>query len=239
MCALPARAAELRNKRGAPAIETALVRHEVAFCLGQMGATEPVALAALRETLSDEQEDPMVRHEAGEALGAIADGASEALLERLASSAEAEASTPREVVETCMLALRRLRTVQKMRAAATADGELDEAFSGATPYKSVDPAPAADADATDADLLAQLTDEGCDLWMRYGALFALRNRGGSSAARAVAVALGASSALLRHEAAYSLGQLQSDAANAKLRDVLNDNSEHPMVRHEVRTKKCS
>ena len=57
--------------------------------------------------------------------------------------------------------------------------------------------------------------------------------GGDDAARAVAAALGARSALLRHEAAYSLGQLQSSAAQDRLKEVLADLSEHPMVRHEA------
>lgn len=43
---------------------------------------------------------------------------------------------------------------------------------------------------------------------RYRALFALRNRGGDEAVEVLCEAFGASSALLKHEVAYVLGQLQ-------------------------------
>jgi len=41
------------------------------------------------------------------------------------------------------------------------------------------------------------------------------------------------SALLKHELAYVLGQIQSEEAIGCLEDVLKDEEEHPMVRHEV------
>jgi len=48
---------------------SALLKHELAYCLGQSGKTE--ATPPLRKALSDLQEDPMCRHEAAEALGAL------------------------------------------------------------------------------------------------------------------------------------------------------------------------
>ncbi|KAF9614433.1 hypothetical protein IFM89_018578 [Coptis chinensis] len=44
---------------------------------------------------------------------------------------------------------------------------------------------------------------------------------------------GARRALLQHEVAYVLGQLQNKAATAALSKVLKNVSEHPMVRHEA------
>jgi deoxyhypusine monooxygenase len=41
------------------------------------------------------------------------------------------------------------------------------------------------------------------------------------------------SALLRHETAYVLGQMQHQAAVEKLSEVLSDKEEHGMVRHEA------
>lgn len=41
--------------------ESALLKHELAYCLGQIKRTS--ALPALEATLSDESENPMVRHE--------------------------------------------------------------------------------------------------------------------------------------------------------------------------------
>ena len=49
---------------------TALFRHEIAFVLGQL--QEEVSVPYLKESLVDESENEMVRHECAEALGAIA-----------------------------------------------------------------------------------------------------------------------------------------------------------------------
>ena len=40
---------------------SALLKHELAYCLGQMKNT--AALSILESVLADEREDPMVRHE--------------------------------------------------------------------------------------------------------------------------------------------------------------------------------
>lgn len=48
---------------------SALLKHELAYCLGQTLNT--AAVAPLRDVLADLKEDPMCRHEAAEALGAL------------------------------------------------------------------------------------------------------------------------------------------------------------------------
>lgn len=48
---------------------SALFRHEIGYVLGQM--QHPAAIPALREALECSKENPMVRHEAAEALGSI------------------------------------------------------------------------------------------------------------------------------------------------------------------------
>jgi deoxyhypusine monooxygenase len=48
---------------------SALLKHEVAYCLGQ--TKNPAAAPYLRDVLQDKGEDPMCRHEAAEALGAL------------------------------------------------------------------------------------------------------------------------------------------------------------------------
>ena len=69
---------------------------------------------------------------------------------------------------------------------------------------------------------------------RYGALFALRNRGGATMAEELARVLQSSgSALLKHEVCYVLGQMQEPNSVAALRATLEDNAEHSMVRHEA------
>ena len=47
-------------------------------------------------------------------------------------------------------------------------------------------------------------------------MFALRNRGGSEAVEALGASFGAQSALLKHEVAYVLGQMQDAHAVATL-----------------------
>lgn len=43
--------------------ESALLKHELAYCLGQM--QDKRAIPALTAVLKDKQQEPMVRHEAG------------------------------------------------------------------------------------------------------------------------------------------------------------------------------
>ena len=49
--------------------DSALLKHECAYCLGQM--QDVYAIKILSKVLANTMEHPMVRHEAGEALGAI------------------------------------------------------------------------------------------------------------------------------------------------------------------------
>ena len=69
---------------------------------------------------------------------------------------------------------------------------------------------------------------------RYEAIFAARNRGGEEAVSLMSKCLEtAKSALLKHEVAFVLGQLQNAQATEVLVRVLKDPAEHPMVRHEA------
>ncbi|XP_050299033.1 deoxyhypusine hydroxylase [Anthonomus grandis grandis] len=68
---------------------------------------------------------------------------------------------------------------------------------------------------------------------RFRALFTLRNIGGPVAIRCIEKCFGDESALLKHELAYCLGQMQDSEANPILVKVLEDEREHPMVRHEA------
>ena len=85
-----------------------LLRHEVAYALGQMG--DEAAVPHLRAWLEDAAEDPIVRHEAAEALGAIG---TRGCLETVRRFVGDPAS---EVAQTCELALARLEyNIQKGR----------------------------------------------------------------------------------------------------------------------------
>uniref|UniRef100_A0A8C3PZ70 Deoxyhypusine hydroxylase n=1 Tax=Chrysolophus pictus TaxID=9089 RepID=A0A8C3PZ70_CHRPC len=211
----------LRNLGGPAAIDcivrgfadsSALLKHELAFCLGQM--RDRAAIPALLGVLQDSQQEPMVRHEAGEALGAIGDPEVLDILRHYSEDPVVE------VAETCQLAVKRLEWLQE-------HGEEPSS----SPYHSVDPAPP--AEETDvATLHAVLLDESRPLFDRYRAMFALRNLGGRDAVLALADGLRAGSALFRHEIGYVLGQMQDEACVPQLTAALCSRAENPMVRHE-------
>ncbi len=71
------------------------------------------------------------------------------------------------------------------------------------------------------------------MFQRMRAVFALRNVGGAAAVDALASAFLDSSALLRHELAYVLGQMGDAHALPYLVKVLATEDEHVMVRHEA------
>ena len=196
---------------------SALLRHEVAYCLGQR--QDPSAVATLVRVLGDVDEHPMVRHEAGEALGAIG---TDACLGPLRDHVEDDADV---VAETCRLALERIEQARE------STSERDNA--GESSYLSVDPAFPAPAHVPTQELEATLLNESARMSERYAAMFAIRNRGGAEAVRALCKAFSCRSALLKHEVAYVLGQMQDPGAVPRLIGVLNDRSEAAMVRHEA------
>ncbi|MEW5319683.1 MAG: hypothetical protein WDW38_010822 [Sanguina aurantia] len=127
------------------------------------------------------------------------------------------------VAETCQLALQRIEYL-----VAHPDASNEE-----SPYYSVDPTPALPASTPLAELRAAVLDESKRMFDRYSALFALRNKGGKEAVAILGEVFGARSALLKHETAYVLGQMQDAEAVAVLMRVLKDADEHAMVRHEA------
>ena len=99
-------------------------------------------------------------------------------------------------------------------------------------FGSVDPAPPSEG-STVENLRASLCDEKERMFQRMRALFALRNIGGKAAVESLAAAFESSSALLKHEIAYVLGQMQDDHAVPHLISRLEDLGEDVMVRHEA------
>lgn len=99
-------------------------------------------------------------------------------------------------------------------------------------FGSVDPAPASN-DARVSTLGETLCNEEERMFHRMRALFALRNIGGKDAVDYLARAFSSSSALLKHEIAYVLGQMQDDHAVPHLIERLEDHEEDLMVRHEA------
>ncbi|KAL0714720.1 hypothetical protein Bca4012_021699 [Brassica carinata] len=193
-----------------------LLAHEAAFALGQMQDAE--AVPALESVLNDMSLHPI----AAEALGAIGLAGNAEILKKSLVMDPAQ-----EVRETCELALKRIEDLSNVGAEKVSD------TSERSPFMSVDPAAPAVAFSSVHQLRQILLDETKSMYERYAALFALRNHGGEDAVSAIVDSLSANSALLRHEVAYVLGQLQNKAALATLSKILRDLNEHPMVRHEA------
>ena len=99
-------------------------------------------------------------------------------------------------------------------------------------YGSVDPAPP-QTNGLVSEWTAVLCDESQPMFQRMRAVFSLRNQRTDEACLALCQGFSSSSALLRHEIAYVLGQMQNPAALPTLTQRLEDANEHVMVRHEA------
>lgn len=88
---------------------SALLKHELAYCLGQSGKAE--AAPHLRKVLENLREDPMCRHEAAEALGALGNAESLELLRRFRDREGEEIA----VKETCEIAIERIEWAHSER----------------------------------------------------------------------------------------------------------------------------
>ncbi|XP_036343570.1 deoxyhypusine hydroxylase-like [Rhagoletis pomonella] len=212
----------LKNLGGAEAIEeisrgfaddSALLKHELAYCLGQM--QDRKAINVLTNVLADTTQEPMVRHEAGEALGAIGVPDVIPILEQYKEDPIVE------VAETCSIALDRVRWIQSGQ-------QVDDN----NPYASVDPSPPAAGMKTVNELKAIYLNPKKSLFERYRAMFSLRNLRTTESVLAIAEGLKDSSALFRHEVAFVLGQIQEPSSIPYLKNNLEDQNENEMVRHE-------
>jgi deoxyhypusine monooxygenase len=103
---------------------------------------------------------------------------------------------------------------------------------GVSQYGSVDPAPPS-LEPDIEKLKIQLLDEDNQMFLRMRTVFSLRNNGSDEACLALCSAFVTKSALLRHELAYVLGQMQNNVALPTLIERLSDLEEHIMVRHEA------
>ncbi|CAG8631049.1 17605_t:CDS:2, partial [Acaulospora morrowiae] len=195
--------------------DSALLKHELAYVLGQI--KNPYANPVLSSVLDDKTEDPMVRHEAAEALGAIGDQSSLNILEKHLYDEHAV------VRETCELAIAKIKY----------ENSKEDLESIKSIYTSIDPAPPNTKIKSIPELRDILLDTKLPLFERYRAMFALRNLGTVEAVLALAQGLDDPSALFRHEIAYVFGQMQNPASVPALIKTLENTSELSMVRHEA------
>lgn len=200
--------------------DSALLKHELAYCLGQMRLRS--AIECLQQVLDNTEEDPMVRHEAGEALGAIGDRSSLDVLRRfVCEEQEPEVS----VRETCEIAIDNIENTRGISCPCWYHPNDIR-------FDSVDPAPPMEERLTVEELETILLDSNRPMYIRYRAMFSLRNRATPEAVLALCLGLQDKSALFRHEIAYVLGQLQSPLSIDSLQACLAVADEAPMVRHE-------
>lgn len=193
-----------------------LMRHELAYILGQMQI--PSFSGVLASVVDDEDEDILARHESAEAIGALGSMEFLPLLERYCDHPAPEIS------ETCRIAVDLIKWRNRESSTETTSGS----------YLSVDPAPPFQAGSkTVQDCENILKDESLSLFERYRAMFTLRNMNTDESALALEAGFADSSALFRHEVAYVLGQMQRGCSVEGLAKVLRQDGEHEMVRHEA------
>ncbi|CDO95991.1 unnamed protein product [Kluyveromyces dobzhanskii CBS 2104] len=200
--------------------DSELLKHEVAYVLGQ---TKNMAGAPLlRDVLADEQQQCMVRHEAAEALGALNDVDSLAILEKYFKE-----DPLLEIRQTCELAIDRIKW-------ETSDEAKREALQESL-YSSIDPAPplSLENNYKIQELQNILNDQSRPLFERYRAMFRLRDIGNDEACLALASGFDDPSALFKHEIAYVFGQIGNPIVVPHLKEVLERPAEAPMVRHEA------
>ncbi|GJN66726.1 deoxyhypusine hydroxylase [Purpureocillium lilacinum] len=206
---------------------SALLKHELAYCLGQ--TKKDAAVKPLRDVLSDLQEDPMVRHEAAEALGALGKAENLDILKQFRDREGEDIA----VKETCEIAIDRVewenspeRLQEKLRQ---------------SDFASIDPAPPMpESEKSVDDLEKVLMDVNKPLFKRYRAMFALRDLASPPdcatavpAVLALAQGFKDESALFRHEIAFVFGQLSHPASIPALTAALSNVNEAGMVRHEA------
>nr|NVI76155.1 nero [Cucujiformia] len=175
------------------------------------------AIEILISVLEDKKQEPMVRHEAAEALGAIGSETALLYLQKYLND------PVKEVAETCELALARMNWLKNSKE------EKDNLSKN--PYNSVDPAPPAESTNV-SELETILFDEKACLFDRYRAMFALRNIGSRESIAVLGEALRYGSALFKHEIAFVLGQMQNKDSVSFLKESLENTEENEMVRHE-------
>lgn len=208
---------------------SALLKHELAYCLGQTKNLKAVPF--LRAVLEDRSEDAMCRHEAAEALGALGDLSSLQIMQEMKN----DTKEPIVVRETCDIAVDRIQWAHSEKRKTETLKSSD--------FASVDPAPpmplSSEAPSIPS-LQSSLLNTSLPLFQRYRAMFALRDLASppdlptaEPAVHALASGFKDPSALFRHEVAFVFGQLSHPASIPALLAVLENGKEESMVRHEA------
>ncbi|KAL6122143.1 hypothetical protein NUSPORA_00845 [Nucleospora cyclopteri] len=202
----------LNSPRAAQALQecitnrSVLLDHEIAYVLGQM--KQEISISFLLDLAGNEQTDPIVRHEAIEALGNFE---KEELVEKIEKFLECEIDIIRESAE---LAIEKLK--QK-------ENPLSK-------FNSRDPAnPSRESNL---EKLQEMLLKGT-LIEKYEAMFKLRDLNTVESVKVLSKGFSDNSQLLKHEIAYVFGQMENKAAIDSLEKVLSNEEEGEIVRHEA------
>lgn len=192
--------------------KSVLLKHEVAYVLGQMRLD--TAIDTLIKVLNDKNEDEIVRHEAGEALGNYK--LRDDIIEALEVNSKCGILP---VEETCYLALKKIKSDSDYVS-------LCESRDPALPMEGMN------------ILIAEkifLNDREC-MYKRYQAMFYLRDtiiiNKCTKALEILCKGLNDKSALFKHEVSFVFGQIRSPASVKFLINCMRNENEHGMVRHE-------
>lgn len=212
-----------------------LLRHEICYVFGQMiednkNISEIESFCRTEIFDKPDKWAPIVLHEAAEALGNISDTNNIELLKRFADYKD-------DIIkETCELALANVEWLNKTQKGKT---EGLDPESDCRMYNSNDPAPPfnynKDTQYADYDNLRKILFEE-DLFNKYRVLFTLRNLGTDKAVDLMCECFSDKfTPLYKHEVAFVLGQMAKTAKKAlsKLEEVLQDENENAIVRHET------
>ncbi len=185
--------------------DSVLLDHEIAYVLGQMKQSNSIEF--LFKVSNDTSINPIVRHEAIEALGNFEDSS---LIERLRKFINDENPI---IKESAILAINKLSTNSE----------------GVSLYGTRDPAVVFKGDFNKA---IEMIENG-NLIEKYQAIFYFRDRNDKESVNILLKKFKDDSDLLRHEIAFVLGQMENENAIDGLIKVLEDPNEKDIVRHEA------
>eukprot|EP01016_Furgasonia_blochmanni_P030802 TRINITY_DN3194_c0_g1_i17.p1 TRINITY_DN3194_c0_g1~~TRINITY_DN3194_c0_g1_i17.p1 ORF type:complete len:381 (-),score=94.07 TRINITY_DN3194_c0_g1_i17:139-1206(-) len=223
--------------------DSEMLKHEVAYCLGQVGNMDN-CYEFLTGIVEDTSQAPVVRHEAAEAIGNFGDERAVPLLEKYNNKQESNI-----VSDTCFLSLQKILNRDKFK------GRYGKKYGG-----TIEPAPPFERDEmceeikrvfgdntsalNDTDLIPfvekYIFSEKTNIHEKYRAMYFLRDVGSKEAILVVGKIIDPeyrqyTTPLQRHEVGFILGQLapESGILEPTFNKVFNDLTESDIVRHEA------
>ncbi|XP_074600001.1 deoxyhypusine hydroxylase nero [Brevipalpus obovatus] len=213
--------------------KSVLLKHELAYCMGQMSLPEAIPL--LIPILNDHNQDSIVRHEAGEALGNLVpldrddDGNNRSLSAIKALEANMSDKCPL-VSQTCELAMEKIRWLRD----ATKQ-EIEQL--NCKKFTTHDPTPPMASFDSVGKLEEILISPETSLFDKYRALFSLRNLGSSECVDILGRSLhrnrdNRKMDLFMHEIGYIFGQMCDPDSIEYLEKIVEYPECHEIARHE-------